>query len=132
MSDQNMLRCQFCMGTTVSGASRCFAGDEVAGEFAEGEAVADGERHVVDVGFAAGVEDGALDGEAADRVGAVEDDDVELVVELGLLARGGFEEVAEDGFVGPEVDAGVLEVDDDGVEVFELVVRGAAVGVCGP
>jgi hypothetical protein len=30
------------------------------------------------------------------------------------------------------VDAGVLEVDDDGVEVFELVVRGAAVGVVAP
>ena len=35
----------------------------------------------------------------------------------GRLAGGGFEEVAEDGLVGVEADAGVLEVDDDGVEV---------------
>ena len=31
------------------------------------------------------------------------------------LAGGGFEEVAEDGLVGVEADAGVLQVDDDGV-----------------
>ena len=103
----------------------------VAGEFAEGQAVADGEGHVVDVGFGAGVGDGALDGEAADEVGAVEDDDVEGVVVGGVFGGGGFEEVAGGGFVGPEADAGVLEVDDDGVEVFELVVGGVAVGGLG-
>jgi hypothetical protein len=90
--------------------------------------MADGERHVVDVGFAAGVRDGALDGKAADGVGSVEEDDLEVVVVLGGLGGSGFEEVADGGFVGPEVDACVLDVDDDGVEVFELGVGGAAVG----
>ncbi len=51
--------------------AKVFGRDDVAGELAEGEAVADGERHVVDVGFAAGIGDGALDGEAAYGVGAV-------------------------------------------------------------
>jgi len=106
-------------------------GDDGAGEFAEGEAVADGERHVVDVGGEAGVGDGALDLEAAEGVGAVEEDDFEVVVVLGLLAGGGFEEVGGGGFVGPEADACVLEIDDDGVEVFELGVGGALVGVGG-
>ena len=32
----------------------------------------------------------------------------------------GFQKVAEDGFVGPEADAHVLEVDDDGVDIFEV------------
>ena len=48
--------------------------------------------------------------------------DVERVVELGALVGGGFEEVADGGLVGPEADAGVLEVDDDGVEVLERLV----------
>ncbi len=68
---------------------------------------------------------------SADGVGAVEDDDLEGVVVLVALGGGGFEEVAHGGFVGPEADAGVLKVDDYGVEVFEGVVGGAAVGVFG-
>ena len=91
---------------------------DVAGELAEGHAVADGQRHVVGVGLVAGVGDGALHCDAADEVGAVEDDDFELVAEL-LFGGGGFEEVADCGFVGVEADSCVLQVDDDGVEVFE-------------
>ncbi len=105
--------------------------DDVFGEFAEGEAVADGEGHVVDVGLGAGVGDGALGGDASDEVGAVEKDDLEVVVVVRLLGAGSFEEVAGGGLVGPEVDAGVLEVDDDGVEVGELGVGGVAVGGLG-
>ncbi len=52
-------------------------------------------------------------------------------MEVGLLGGSCLEEVAHGGFVGPEVDAGVLEIDDDGVEVGELGVGGAAVGVVG-
>ena len=48
---------------------------------------------------------------------------------LGLLAGGGFEEVAGEGLVGVEANAGVLEIDDDGIEVFELLVRGTLVGI---
>jgi hypothetical protein len=62
-----------------------------------------------------------LDGVAADGVGAVEEDYFEGMG-AGGLADGGFEEVAGDGLVGVEADAGVLEVDDDGVEVFSVVV----------
>ena len=100
----------------------CFGAVVEAREFAEGHAVADGNLAVVGVVFAAGVGDGALDGDAADGVGAVEHDDVERVMEVALLACGGFEEVAGDGLVGVGADAGVLQVDDDGVEVFELIV----------
>ena len=49
----------------------------------------------------------------------------------GLFRGGGFEEVAEDGFVGEAAEAGVLEVDEDSVEVGELGVVGAAVGFVG-
>ncbi len=94
-------------------------------------AVAEWDRHVVDVGLGAGVGDGAADLFAADGVGAVEDDDLERVVVVALFGCGGFEEVADDGLVGVAADAGVLEVDDDGVEVFELVVGGAFVAVVG-
>ncbi len=87
--------------------------------------MADGQRHVVGVGLVAFIGDGALHFFAADEVGAVEDDDLEGVAEF-LFCGGGFEEVAGDGLVGVEADAGVLEVDDDGVEVFELIVGGAA------
>ncbi len=38
-----------------------------------------GSGHVVDVGLGAGVGDGALGGDAADEVGAVEKDDLEVV-----------------------------------------------------
>ena len=40
----------------------------------------------------------------------------------------GFEEVADEGFVGPEADAGVLEVDDDGVDLAEVGWSGVLVG----
>ena len=43
---------------------------------------------------------------------------------LSGFAGAGFQEVAEDGFVGVEADAGVLQVDDDGVEVFQVVGLG--------
>ena len=86
-------------------------GVEVAREFAEGERVADGDGHVG--GVACGVGDGALDGETVDGVGAVEDDD-------GDAGAGGrLEHVAGDGLVGVEARAGVLQVDDDGVEGSE-------------
>ena len=98
-------------------------------QFAQGHAVADRLGHVVDVG-GCGVGDGTLHGEAADESWAVEDDDLEPVAVSGF-AGGGFEEVAEDGFVGVEADAGVLQVDDDGVEVFEVFGLGALVGVLG-
>ena len=52
-------------------------------------------------------------------------------VAVGGFAGSGFEEVADDGFVGVEADAGVLEVDDDGVEVFEVFGLRALVGVLG-
>ncbi len=106
-------------------------GDVVAGELTEGKAVTDGEGYGVDVGFVAGVGEGTLDGEAAEGVGAVEEDDLEVVVVLGLLGGCCFEEVAGGGFVSPEADARVLEVDDDGVEAGELGVGGVAVGVVG-
>ena len=64
------------------------------------------------------------------RAGAVEDDDFEAMA-AGGFAGGGFEEVADDGFVGVEADAGVLQVDDDGVEVFQVFGFGALVGVFG-
>ena len=41
---------------------------------------------------------------------------------------GSFQKVAEEGFVGPETDSGVLEVDDDGVYVFEVGGFGVLVG----
>ena len=85
-----------------------------------------GRGHVVDV-RGGGIGDGTLDGEASGERRAVEDDDFEGMV-LGGFAGGGFEEVAENGFVGVEVAAGVLEVDDDGVEVFQVVRLGALVG----
>jgi hypothetical protein len=54
---------------------------EVAGELAEGEAVADGEGHVVDVGLGPGSEMGPWTAcQATDEVGAVEDDDCRGVV----------------------------------------------------
>ena len=40
-----------------------------------------------------------------------------------------FEKVAEDGLIGVEAAAGILEVDDDGVEVGEIGGLRAAVGV---
>ena len=56
---------------------------------------------------------------------------MQVVVELGALGRGSLEEVAEDGFIGEAAEAGILEVDEDGVEVLELGVGGATVGVVG-
>ena len=103
---------------------------DVAGQLAQGKAVADGERHVVDVGFEAGVGDGALDGDAVDGVGAVEQDDFEVVTR-GFFFGGGLEEVSDYGLVGVKADACVLKVDDDGVEVFEGFGSGALVGVFG-
>ena len=42
-----------------------------------------------------------------------------------------FKKVSEDGLIGVEADAGVLKVDDDGVEVFQVFGFGALVGVLG-
>ena len=86
-------------------------------------------RHVVDVGLASGIGDGTLDCQAADGVGAVQNHDFHRVMEVGLLGGSGLEEVTHSGFIGPEVDACVLEIDNDSVEIFELSVRWPAVGV---
>ena len=97
------------------------AGVEVAGELAESEAVAQGQRHEVVVGFETDGGDRAL-GFAAEGVGAVEHDDRDVGVGAG------FEHVAEDGFKGPEADAGILKVDDDGVEGLEVGLARVLVG----
>src|SRR6185369_2635011 len=66
-----------------------------AGELADGHAVTDGDVVPGDEGAVA-FADGAFDGEDADGVGAVEDE------ELFLFLRGGGEAFAEGGFVGVE------------------------------
>ena len=60
-----------------------------------------------------------LDDLAADRVRAVEDDDGDLRLRALL------HHVRHRGEVGVEADAGVLQVDDDGVEPLEVLRRGA-------
>ena len=88
--------------------------------------MAEREGHEVVVVFEAGIGGGALYGDAADGVGAVQDH----YLDVGFGA--GFEEVAGEGFEGPEAGAGVLEVDDDGVELLEVGVSlGALVGGLG-
>lgn len=87
--------------------------------------MADRKRHVVDVGFLAFVGDGALDFFSTDKVGTVEDDDFKLVAE-SLFGGGGFDEVSGLRFVGVEPDSCILQVDDDGIEVFKLVVSWVA------
>jgi len=91
-------------------------------EFAEGHAVAHGNLCVVGVVAGAGIGDRAFDGKAADRIRTIEHDDVDGVVELALLTCRGFEKVAGEGLVGVGADAGVLQVDDDGVEVGKLLM----------
>ena len=55
-----------------------------------------------------------MDSSRASSVRAVEND--EFYVGLGA----GFEKVAGERLEGPEAGAGVLKVDDDGVELFEI------------
>ena len=85
-----------------------------AGEFAHGEAVDVGHAEGADVAHPGGVERRAVDLEAAEGIGAVEDDDLFAVFEAGLdgeLHRAG-ERVA--------ARADVLQVDDEGIDVLQL------------
>ena len=95
---------------------------EVAGELAEGETVAQRDGREVEIGLCAGVGCWALHSETAQRVGPVEDYD------WHMGSRTGLEKVAGKGFVGPEADAGVREIDEDDVDLAEVGLFGVLVG----
>ena len=111
------------MATTVSGALRLELLVVEAGELAEGHAVAHRDRNRVDVALGARIGDGTLDEGAVDGIGAVENDD------LGAGFRRGFKKITHNGLVGVEANAGVLEVNDDGVELAQGFKRRPAIGV---
>lgn len=86
---------------------------EETGEFTDGHAVAEGDP--VDAGEVAFAdEEGAIHGEAADGVDAVEDDEADACLGGGVHGKG------HGGDVGEEAAADVLHVEDEGVEVGEL------------
>lgn len=92
---------------------------EHAGELANGHAVA--HRNGVPAGesFLA-MENGAFDGEAVDGIGAVENEEFFA----GFL--GGDHAVAHGGDVGVKAAANVLDIEDEGIEILELLGRGSA------
>jgi len=95
-------------------------GVEHAGELAVGHGEADGHGEIANEIEAVGVEHGAFDDFAAKRIGAVEDEE-------GDFAAGGFfHGIGHGGLVGVEAYAGVLDIEDEGVDAAEHVVGEAA------
>lgn len=85
-----------------------------------GHGDADGHGEIADEIEAVRVEHGAFDDFAAERIGAVEDEE-------GDFAAGGFfHGIGHSGFIGVEADAGVLDIEDEGVNAAEHIVSEAA------
>lgn len=94
-------------------------GIEHVGEFSDRHAVADGDGVMAGEVFFSLV-DGSVDGETADGIDAIEDEEGEIVF------RGGFHGEAHGRDIGVEAGADILNIEDERIEAGELIGGGFA------